>query len=161
MFESHEWKRVIERLDELESGLSATSSQLQQLVQRQQLQHEENRAELERSHKDIERIGTMLVGVKGDNGLVGTVTAMKGQVANIEASVTKIETTFSSLPKTILTILLIFTALVGLLTFLGPSMRRAVGLPAAHALPHIGAFITHKQKFDTSIPSIVSYGDRP
>lgn len=132
MFESHEWKRVLERLDSLESRVNDTSSQLSRLVERQQMQHEENKGELERNQKAIERIGTMLVGVKGDNGLVGTVTAMKAQVEGIGTSVEKIETTFAHLPKSILTILLIFTALIGLLTFLGPSLRKAVGLPTAH-----------------------------
>ncbi|HEX5426670.1 MAG TPA: hypothetical protein VFW94_24370 [Candidatus Acidoferrales bacterium] len=97
-------------------------------MDKQQLQHAENQKELENQRKSLERIAKMLVGEKGDNGLVGTVTALRGDMNTLTVRVTDIKDTFAHLPKTILTILLIFGALISLLSFFGPSIRKSIGL---------------------------------
>lgn len=124
MHDSDEWRNVQKRLGYLEEKVNGLSSTVARLMDRQQMQHEENKS-------SIERIGRMLVGEKGDNGLVGTVSGMKGQLESVKDSVDEIKEVFKHLPRTILTILMIFSILIALLTFLGPSIRKAIGLAAS------------------------------
>lgn len=159
--DSEDWRGVQHRLADLERRLGITDSKVDKLVDRQQLQHEENKKELEDNKRSIERIGKMLVGEKGDNGLVGTVTTLSGQAKLIDAKVgivasdvLDIKDTFRHLPKTILTILLIFTALIGLLNFFGPSIRKMLGMQAVKQEFRI---VREFAPFDSSISPLVAH----
>jgi len=143
--DSDEWRDVVKRLVDFERRLGITDSKVDKLVDRQELQHAENKRELENQEEQIRRVGKMLVGEKGDNGLVGTVTLMRADVSDIKE-------TFRHLPKTILTILLIFGAAIALLTFLGPSLRKAIGLNASATSYRL----VEQRSLDTSIPSTIA-----
>ena len=162
--DSDEWRGVQSRLVDLERRLGITDGKVDKLVDRQELQHAENKRELEENKNSIRRIGTMLVGEKGDNGLVGTVTTIKGQLelANtridvVGAGVDALNETFRRLPKNVLTILLIFGALITLLMFLGPSLRKAVGMNASASTYRLA---DKNKPLDSSIPASISINSR-
>lgn len=145
-----EWRREIQRrLDELEDKVGNTESKVDRLVERQQLQHESNTKKLDDQEQSIRRIGRMLIGEKGDNGLVGSVAILNGKINVVTSDIVAvkesvddlklsvkdwmedIKETFRHAPKTILTVLLILGAIISILIFLGPSIRKAIGLTAS------------------------------
>lgn len=165
--QAFEWRREIQRrLDELEDKVGATESKVDRLVERQQLQHESNTKKLDEQEQSIKRIGKMLIGEKGDNGLVGSVAALNGKinvvttdigavkdsVDDLRVSVNDwmkdIKDTFRHMPKTVLTVLLIVGAIISLLVFLGPSIRKAIGLTAS--APQVSIGRTHQQQSTNS-----------
>lgn len=60
------------------------------------------------------------------NGQPGIAT----QVTQMGVQLEDIKTTLDVLPGKLLTWLLIFTALIGIITFAGPSLRKAMGMAA-------------------------------
>lgn len=134
-----EWRREMQRrLGELESRMDSHAKEFAGLVERQQNQHTENTNKLAETKQSIEKMGRMLIGERGDNGLIGSVAQMKQQVQGFGDSVDEMKETIHRLPKTILTILLILTAFIGLLSFFGPSIRKAIGLDAITSPISIG-----------------------
>lgn len=110
--------------------MDAHTKQFAGLVERQQNQHDENRTKLAETRQSIERLGRMLIGERGDNGLIGSVAQMKLQIQGFGDSVDDMKETIRRLPKTILTILSILAVIISLLVFLGPSIRKAMGMTA-------------------------------
>lgn len=141
-----EWRREMQRrLRELESQMDAHVKEFAGLAERQQIQHEENRTKLMETRQSIERLGKMLIGERGDNGLIGSMTQIKQQVKVFGDSMDEMKTTIRQLPKTILTILLILTAMIALLSFFGPSIRKAMGMNASAPPISIGRTQLHQQ----------------
>lgn len=168
--QAFEWRREIQRrLDELEDKLGATESKVDRLVDRQQLQHESNTRKLDEQEQSIKRIGKMLIGEKGDNGLVGSVAALNGKINVVTSDVgavkdsvddlrvsvkdwmEEIKETFRHMPKTILTVLLIVGAIITILVFLGPSIRKAIGLTAS--APQVSIGRTHNGQQSSNSPA--------
>lgn len=165
--QAFEWRREVQRrLDELEDKVGATESKVDRLVERQQLQHEQNTKKLDEQEQSIKRIGKMLIGEKGDNGLVGSVAALNGKINVVTSDIgvvkvsvddlrisvndwmKDIKETFRHLPKTILTVLLIVGAIITILIFLGPSIRKAIGLTAS--APQVSIGRPHMQQSSNS-----------
>lgn len=118
--------------------MDVNSSKLERLMERQQVQHEENRGGISSLRQGMERLGKLLVGEQGTNGLIGTVTSVKSKLEGVEDSLDRIDQMFEHLPKKILTYLLIFTALIALLEFLAPALRKTIGLSASHRTLYLG-----------------------
>lgn len=110
----------------------------------------------------------MLIGEKGDNGLVGSVSAINGKInlvttdiTAVKDSVDDLKETFRHLPKNILISISILAGILTLLSFLGPSLRKAVGLPAAHVMPSASELVGRQvHQLDTAIPSSVAKNTR-
>lgn len=168
VFDSEQWRQLVRRLEKVEGGLDTmevrmndNAAKLEILVQRQQMQHEENKGGLEAARKSIERLGKMLVGEKGDNGLVGTVTAMNGkmnlvteQVQTVKDGIDDLKDTFKRAPKNAFIIISILVGLIALLQFLAPSLRKMVGMPAAQATP--GMIVQQSPRLDSTIPATIA-----
>ena len=77
--------------------------------------------------KDVERLMKIVEG-NGQPGIATQVTQMGVQLDDIK-------TTLDGLPAKLLTWLLIFTALIGIITFAGPSIRKAMGMAAMKSSP--------------------------
>lgn len=118
--------------------MDTNSSKLERLMERQQVQHEENKGGISSLRQGMERLGKLLVGEQGTNGLIGTVTSVKSKLESVETSLDRIDQMFEHLPKKILTYLLIFTALIALLEFLAPALRKTLGLAASHHTFYLG-----------------------
>lgn len=152
-----DWRREVQRrLDDLEEKVSSNETKLERLVDRQQLQHEQNSSKLDHQEESLKRIGKMLIGERGDNGLVGSVKGLTGEVTAVRNDVLDIKDTIRHLPKNVLIAVSILAGLLTLLSFLGPSLRRAVGLPAAQAIPHEGMVLPATRKIDSAIPPTVA-----
>ena len=153
-----DWRREIQRrLDDLEEKVSSNETKLERLVDRQQLQHEQNSRKLDQTDESLKRIGRMLIGERGDNGLVGTVKGLAGEVSNARKDVQEIRSEIKHLPKNLAIGISILIGLLTLFSFLGPSMRRLVGLPAAHATPGESIFFpAAPKKLDSAIPPTIS-----
>lgn len=152
-----DWRREFQRrLGDLEEKVSANETKLERLVDRQQLQHEQNTRKLDQQDDSLKRIGRMLIGEKGDNGLVGSVKGLGGEIASVRSDVHDIKETIRLLPKNALIVVSILAGLLTLLSFLGPSLRRAVGLPAAQAVPREGLIAPSTRKLDSAIPPTIA-----
>lgn len=148
-----EWRREMQRrLGELEAQMDSHTKEFAGLVERQQNQHTENTNKLAETKQSLERIGRMLIGERGDNGLIGSVAQMKSQIEGFGDSVAEMKDTIHRLPKTILTILLILATFIGLLSFFGPSIRKAMGMNASAPQISIRHHI-HNQQESTNSPA--------
>jgi len=74
---------------------------------------------------------------------------VEGQVEAFDEKLDRLQETLDTLPKKVLTWLLIIGALIAVLQFLGPSMRKVMGMAASRA-PIV--FANRAQSQDAGLP---------